>query len=262
MNRDEFDEFFKKNEGQFIIGIHNYCDRWCERCPFTIQCSVFQIDEERARKRAEKGIPDNDFTEIVSENFQIVMDIMEDMMEDQEFEPDELDFEAIQVEEETLKNYAKSHPISINSEVYLKDVRNWFEENETLLKNYEQTFKDTHQLGLKDSQIIDAYENIYEAIEIINWFHAFIHVKLMRALQHGKLDLSYEDLIQNDANGTAKVALIGIEKSIVAWGILYTQIPESEDYILKMLVLLETIKKDVLKEFPEVRSFLRPGFDD
>ena len=25
----------------FILGIYNYCDGWCERCPFTNRCRVF-----------------------------------------------------------------------------------------------------------------------------------------------------------------------------------------------------------------------------
>ena len=84
----------------------------------------------------------------------------------------------------------------------------------------------------------------------------------MRALRHGELDLSYEDPVQNDANGSAKVALIGVEKSIDAWGTLLKYFPETEDNILEILVLLETIKKDILNEFPNVNNFLRPGFDD
>jgi len=266
MTREEFDEFFKKNEGAFIFGIHNYCDRWCERCKFTAQCSVFQIDEERARKRAEKGIPDNDFTEIVSENFQIVRDMMEDIMENimenTEFEPNALDLEAIEAEEEVLENFAKNHHLSKNSEKYLKQVSIWFDQNKTLLKAYKEAFENTYNLGINDTQIIRDYENTYEAVEIINWFHAQIHVKLMRALRHGDIDLSYEDPIQNDANGSAKVALIGVEKSIGAWGIIHKNFPEIEDRILEILVLLETIRKDILKEFPNVNQFLRPGFDD
>lgn len=25
-------------EGNFIEGIYNYCDRWCEKCSFTARC--------------------------------------------------------------------------------------------------------------------------------------------------------------------------------------------------------------------------------
>lgn len=262
MTREEFDEFFQKNEKKFIVGIHNYCDRWCEQCKFTAQCSVFKIDKERARKRAEQSKDENDFTEIVAENFQIVMDLMEDLIKDEQFDPNDLDFEAIQAEEAAIENYAKNHPISINSESYLKKVRFWYDDTETLQKKYETEFRNAIALGLKDSQIINNYEIIYEALEINNWFHIQIHVKLMRALRHGKLDLSYEDPIQNDANGSAKVALIGVEKSIDAWGTLLKYFPETEDNILEILVLLKTIKKDILNEFPNVNNFLRPGFDD
>ncbi|MDY6955018.1 MAG: hypothetical protein SWE60_26245 [Thermodesulfobacteriota bacterium] len=31
---------------RFISGIHNYCDRWCERCPLTGRCMSFTIAEE------------------------------------------------------------------------------------------------------------------------------------------------------------------------------------------------------------------------
>ena len=35
------------NNPQFIPGIFNYCDRWCERCPFTARCLNFALSEEQ-----------------------------------------------------------------------------------------------------------------------------------------------------------------------------------------------------------------------
>src|SRR5262245_28933303 len=32
----------------FIVGIFNYCDRWCERCPLTARCRVFADESEHA----------------------------------------------------------------------------------------------------------------------------------------------------------------------------------------------------------------------
>src|SRR5262245_59438678 len=32
----------------FISGIYNYCDRWCERCPFTSRCLVYAQELEDA----------------------------------------------------------------------------------------------------------------------------------------------------------------------------------------------------------------------
>ena len=28
----------------FIPSIHNYCDRWCERCPFTSRCRAYAME--------------------------------------------------------------------------------------------------------------------------------------------------------------------------------------------------------------------------
>ena len=30
----------------FILGIHNYCDRWCERCPLTHRCRAFADERQ------------------------------------------------------------------------------------------------------------------------------------------------------------------------------------------------------------------------
>jgi len=41
----------------FISGIYNYCDRWCERCAFTHRCRVYatqkQFEEEAAEEEEE-----------------------------------------------------------------------------------------------------------------------------------------------------------------------------------------------------------------
>ena len=29
---------------QFISGVYNYCDRWCERCPLTSRCFVYATE--------------------------------------------------------------------------------------------------------------------------------------------------------------------------------------------------------------------------
>jgi len=33
------------NNPRHLPGVHNYCDRWCERCPLTLRCSVFAVGQ-------------------------------------------------------------------------------------------------------------------------------------------------------------------------------------------------------------------------
>ena len=87
-------------------------------------------------------------------------------------------------------------------------------------------------------------------------------VKLSRALMQE--DRSLDDPsgdFSRDSDGSAKVALIGVDRSIGAWVRLRDHFPEKEDAILDVLVLLDRIRKRTESDFPGARSFVRPGFD-
>ena len=58
------------------------------------------------------------------------------------------------------------------------------------------------------------------------------------------------------------IALISIDRSIAAWGVMLRGFQTKEDEILEILVLLEKMRKNVEKKFPDARSFVRPGFDE
>ncbi len=259
MNRKEFQEFFEKNRGKFISGIHNYCDRWCERCPFTSKCSVYAMEEQRGSKTDGENA---DFINHVSENFKIVMEMLLEMAEEKGIDLNNLDDAEYELEEKKREEFADNHILSIQSKDYSELSRSWFKQNEDALKEVSEKLNQEISLGLANDSTIKKIEEMEDAIEIIHWFNFQIYVKLMRALRHGEPDLDYEDPVQNDMNGSAKVALIGTERSLGAWGVLHRQLPEQEDEILEILLLLEKIRKGVFKTFPDVNKFIRPGFDE
>jgi len=45
MNKEDLLKLAKND--QFISGIYNYCDRWCERCSFTSRCMNFAMADEQ-----------------------------------------------------------------------------------------------------------------------------------------------------------------------------------------------------------------------
>ena len=65
-----------------------------------------------------------------------------------------------------------------------------------------------------------------------------------------------------DADGSAKVALIGIDRSLAAWAALRSHFPDQEDAILDFLLRLARIRRQAEKLFPNARAFVRPGFDE
>jgi hypothetical protein len=89
-----------------------------------------------------------------------------------------------------------------------------------------------------------------------------IYVKLCRAAS-GMIHSEIEDLecIQEDANGSAKVVILGIERSISAWAALLPHFPDQESRILDLLATLKRLLRQVEASFPHALAFLRPGFD-
>ena len=104
-----------------------------------------------------------------------------------------------------------------------------------------------------------------EMLSIIFWYQFFISAKIQRGL-HGILDFDgNEDLdelndVESDANGSVKIGLIAIERSIMAWTNLLSK--ENAATIKPLLDLLETIKEKAEAKFPKAQEFIRPGFDE
>jgi hypothetical protein len=104
-----------------------------------------------------------------------------------------------------------------------------------------------------------------EMLSIIYWYQFFITAKVQRGF-HGILDFDgkedEEELndSQSDANGSIKIALIAVERSIMAWTNLMTD--ENAQTIAPYISLLKTIKQKAETKFPNAQDFVRPGFDE
>jgi hypothetical protein len=66
--------------------------------------------------------------------------------------------------------------------------------------------------------------------------------------------------MMDDVLGSAKIALIAIERSIGAWQTLGGLLQQSDD-VLELQIRLTRIKTELEKRIPQVMSFKRPGFD-
>jgi hypothetical protein len=61
MNKGELLELSENPD--FISGIYNYCDRWCERCQFTSRCFLY------ATEQADRDLDDPEVHDIRNEKF-------------------------------------------------------------------------------------------------------------------------------------------------------------------------------------------------
>lgn len=78
----------------------------------------------------------------------------------------------------------------------------------------------------------------------------------------GERELIDEEAMRIDSLGSAKVVLLGIDRSLAAWAIIREAFPEHADEILDVLVDLDQLRRTGEIRFPAARAFVRPGLDD
>ena len=123
-----------------------------------------------------------------------------------------------------------------------------------------------HECLRRLGERLEAHEDrtVREAFEVASWDCFFIHVNVQRALtsrddsQSGWL--RDDDPVQNDWNGSAKVALISLDRSVAAWNRIAAA--TADGAAAMTAERLQALRIDVERAFPNARKFVRPGFDE
>jgi hypothetical protein len=105
---------------------------------------------------------------------------------------------------------------------------------------------------------------LQDALEVVRWDQHQIAVKLQRAVGsqiNEERDAADEFDFAKDSEGSAKVALLGIDRSIDAWGEIESHFPLLSAETQELQRHLRRMREEVEKAFPGARAFIRPGFD-
>ncbi|HET55439.1 MAG TPA: hypothetical protein ENN33_09515 [Ignavibacteria bacterium] len=250
----------KLNEpNNFISGIYNYCDGWCERCSYTDRCLNYSSrDEYGFNNEDDEGTLDNTLDSV----FEIFSDISAFLKEEAEKSGIDLNEEVDMSDYENAKEKAYSHPLTKKTYKYFQLVNDWFKSRKEIVTQQTDEFIKFAELGFDEEKIQSNVNEFQDAIEVIQWYYTLIRVKIIRAL-HTKFDKSYvdEEFTFEQVNTSAKIALVGCEKSLAAWKTLYEYLKEDEDKILTILAYLDKLIKSIKEEFPDVAEYKRPYFD-
>jgi len=249
-------------DDRFISGIYNYCDRWCERCPFTSRCMNFAMGKNASPDREEHDSRNEAFWKDLTETFEATRELLKDLADREGIDLETLDVDGQAKEDALDEELARNHKCCRMATTYSKMVSKWFDAVEAFSEEEEdppvagpvQELSAEDPLGLKAS--------CHEALEVVRWYQHQIYIKLMRAVR-GTLREADEvfDGFAKDSDGSAKVALIGIERSIGAWGELRPFFVTHDAEIRDILIHLEGLRRQVEQTFPAARDFIRPGFD-
>jgi len=249
---------------RFISGIYNYCDRWCERCPQTSRCLNYAMAEEEFADPKTQDIQNEAFWEKLAEIFRDTLDLLKERAASEGIDLNAFDSDEFEEENRSVREAARNHEISRAARAYADMAENWFDGAKVFFGEGEEAGPGYRPLSGKGEE--PEKSGVEETLEIVQWYQHQICVKLMRAIS-GLMEEESEvydelDRYARDSDGSAKVALIGIDRSIAAWGIIGGRFPSFRSHdVPAILTHLERLRRRIEKDFPDARGFLRPGFD-
>ena len=220
----------------FILGIFNYCDSWCEKCAFTSRCRLFadraeieaRLDALHAPIVNAPPLPE----EAEPEPPAWMRELIEEMNEACKQPMSDEEWERIKP-----RVPAEHAPVNARAKQYAFDTNRWLS---------------AHQSAPGDGPD--------DPREVIAWFHFLIGAKVNRSLTVWPDE--DDDFRGSDADGSAKVALLGIERSHEAWLALVEQgaisLSEADPFIADLVWLGEALERIR----PRARAFVRPAFDE
>ena len=220
--------------------IFNFCDRWCEKCPYTSKCLNYVLSA--GESHLENGESSNILKNVVDATCLMLDDLLElNGIDVPQFE----NIILVPVHD------PESYPLSIYVKETVFKIHDWLKKNDLFAR-----LNNLLDLGVQLSEKFSRYK---ESVEVIYRYNFLISAKITRAVA-GLLE--NREYSHYDMNGSAKIALISIDKLIIAWSCILTESSQIEDEVLGILIGLTEIRKRTELTFPDARRFIRPGLDD
>jgi len=253
MRMKDIDELAKNPN--LISGIHNYCDRWCERCSFTSRCLVYATEEaDSDSDPASRDTNNAAFWQKLASVFQETQEMISEWAVENGVDLSASVLAEVKEQKDRQRGRARNYPLAKAAEEYAHAVNSWFESD---LQQME-VFSDA---GAGSSEKSDYEVNDY--VEVIRWYQFFIAAKMNRGLLSRLDEDEYAATGEShDSDGSIKAALIAIDRSLGAWKVMGELRGENSDSIGKLLLDLEKLRLRAEEEFPQARDLIRPGFDE
>ncbi|KAB7732126.1 hypothetical protein F5984_07905 [Rudanella paleaurantiibacter] len=251
---------------QFIPGIYNYCDTWCERCPFTARCQSFQLQRQEpvtpVTSPANKGeVLVQQLTEALNMTRQYLDKLRAQTGNTDTEGPTEDEKKKLEERAAFRRQQAKNHPAAQLSHQYMRESGVWLASEAQLLEETGQQQLTHVELGIgSQDDAMTLLNGLKDAWEKIKWYRTLIPVKTMSALRI-LTEPTTDTMLMSYYLGKAKLVLVCIDQSLTAWETVLASYPDKMDEALDALALLTRLRREMETLFPAARAFQRPGLD-
>ena len=217
----------------FIVGVFNYCDRWCERCPLTGRCRVFAAEAEMDFENANGPLTE---PRAVRERRRLFAQVAEIHAQAEELPEEALPKPGHQVGH-LPADMEPSPGVDPGLAANAVDIR-----------------KKLHKLEMSP------VPSVRLAIETIKYFSLYVPMKMVRTL--AQVARAGPGDQQSDANGSGKAALLGLDRMERSWQSLVDTHHVSASVAAPFLAEIARMQRNLHRAVPNARAFVRPGLDE
>jgi hypothetical protein len=223
----------------FIVGISNYCDRWCAACAFTSRCRLF-----------------SDTAEIEAAADPTLKPLVQAPPLSEEVPPEPPAWMQELIEE------AQKAVLEAGTDSRAAAPRPKIAADHEPLCDHARAYFDWVYAWLRTHEAFADVSDPCDPCAVVSWFYSLIDVKVRRAVRGLAEDDPAERDWPADHDGSAKIALLAVDRSQDAWLQLIERgvatWNEAEPFIRQLLWLRDEIER----VFPGARAFVRPGLDE
>jgi hypothetical protein len=215
-----------------IAGIYDMCDQWCMYCHATAWCLAYRYT---AGAQPSKGDVNRDPGERLVEGVMLLRRL----------------WKAEQGESPELGALASNDPLQwMHLPVTDPLVR--------LAERYAETA--SAYLRARPDFPYEMKRRVTgpTPLEVVAWYHMLVCSKVCRAVFSAGATAGGQSL-RRDALASAKVALLGIDRSLEALAAIAAD--DQDPRLHRLQDHLQRLRREVERRFPEARAFVRPGLD-
>jgi hypothetical protein len=220
-----------------VNGIYNYCDQWCRYCPHTERCLAFKCLRDQEQRRP------GDIFEDLAASVNEMISFSRDVVQAEGANSPLAELAVLPTIGTTVDLPHIDDPLERRGREYALETARFLASVAPTLPSPK-----------------GAAGGMPAPIEVVIWYHALIAVKIYRALASAAMSRQGKPGLADDAQGSAKVALIGIDRSRKA--LRQLQIKLHDARIERLIARLERLSAEVDRRFPDARAFVRPGLDE
>ena len=223
--------------------VHFFCDHRCWRCPLTRRCDVFaRVSKYPAAKTASD--PVGRVAAVVLASVHVTVEQTAELMGHFPFAAQAV---ANTAEAETA---AERRHAEVTADSLVMRGKEYAQGALRVVRALRPKARRTNDLDA-----LDACDRLDEMC-------LTVASKIFRAVASRMADPRALDAPQDDANGSAKVALLLIEESRQAWSLLSAPGRSFGNGAPRQFIaVLGALEAGLLERFPQAFSFIRPGFD-